>query len=41
MCKLEMMIKGERKNRIEINDRVNILVAELEREKKMLEKSQK
>ena len=33
MCKLEMMIEGERKKRMEMNEKVNVLVAELERKK--------
>ena len=33
ICKVEMMFEGERKKRIELNDIVNGIVAELEREK--------
>ena len=33
MCKIEMMIDKERKKRMKIDEKVNILVAELEREK--------
>ena len=31
MCKLEKVIEGERKKRMEIEETVNVLVAELER----------
>ena len=34
MCKLEMMIESERKKRMELDKKANVLVAELEREKK-------
>ena len=40
MCKLEMIIEDERKKRMELDEKVNVLGAELEREK-MLEKRQK
>ena len=37
MCKLEMKIESERKKRMELNEIVNVLVAELEREKNVRE----
>ena len=40
MCKLEKVTEGERKKRMEINEKVNVLVAELEREKKVREKAE-
>ena len=36
MCKLEMMIEGEREKRMEIDEKVNVLVTELERERKQM-----
>ena len=33
MCKLEMIIEGERKKRMELDETGNVLVAEVEREK--------
>ena len=33
MCKLEKVIEGERKKRMEIEEKVNVLVTELERQK--------
>ena len=41
MCKLEKVIEGERKKRMEIDEKLNFLVAEIERERKMLGKRQK
>ena len=40
MCKLEMMSEGERKKRREIDEKVNVLVAALEREKNVKEKAE-
>ena len=40
MGELEMMIEGERMKIMKLNEKVNVLVPELEREK-MLEKRQK
>ena len=39
MCKLEMMTEGERKKRMNLNELVNFVVAELKMDK-MLEKRQ-
>ena len=33
MCKLEMMIEAERKKTMELNELINIVVAELEKER--------
>ena len=35
MYKLEMMIENERKKRMELNEIVNVLVAEVERKRKI------
>ena len=40
MCKLEMMIESERKRRMQLDEKVNVLIVELE-EKNNLEKRQK
>ena len=37
MCKLEMMIESEKRKRMELNEIVNVLVGELEREKNVRE----
>ena len=39
MCNLEMVIEGERKTRMELKELVNVVVSELEREKKVREKA--
>ena len=39
MCKLEMMTEGERKKKMNLNELVNFVVAELKMDK-MLEKRQ-
>ena len=40
MGNLEMMIEGERKKRMELNELVNVVVAELEREENVREKTE-
>ena len=39
-CKLEMMIESRRKKRMELDEKVDVLVAELEREENVREKAE-
>ena len=40
MCKVKMMIKGEKKKRMKINKRINDLVTALKRERNVGEKAE-
>ena len=40
MCKLEMIIEDERKKRMELDEKADVLVAELEKEKNVREKAE-